>query len=163
MKGKGDSMLKTTKLNHIINVARLMKSSASYVGLEPSKMFILGYLHDIGYEELLDGEDASKHGDIGALMLDPSYEYLNEVKNHGRPLHQDDSQAMRLLNYADMHVDSTGHYLTFDERLSDIKERYGTNSHQYVNSKEIIDRLRHDDDFMSIPYDDIVSRLTMVD
>lgn len=47
-----------------------------------------------------------------------------------------------ILNQADMQIDKSGNEVTYDERLEDIKQRYGINSIQYINSKKIIDKCR---------------------
>lgn len=41
-----------------------------------------------------------------------------------------------------MTTDKEGNSVTFDERLEDIKSRYGENSIQYLNSEKLISELK---------------------
>ena len=40
---------------------------------------------------------------------------------------------MQLLNTADLHTDGKGNIVTVQERLNDVKERYGERSFQYLD------------------------------
>lgn len=131
-------MIDSDRLNHIIGVARLMKDKAEKVGLDKEEMFTLGMLHDIGYEFGKNND----HNFVGFKILDKqNYKYAKEVLYHGCPNCEYQSLALDLLNFADMHIDKTGIYVSFDERLKDIKSRRGENSMAYINSKKIIEEL----------------------
>ena len=41
-----------------------------------------------------------------------------------------------------MQIDKYGNDVGYEKRLEDIKNRYGINSIQYINSKKIIDKYR---------------------
>lgn len=43
-----------------------------------------------------------------------------------------------LLNWADMHTDGKGNRVSFDERLDDIRKRYGSGSDEYLKAKSVI-------------------------
>lgn len=127
-------MINEKKLNHIIGVARLMKEKAKSWGLDEQEMFCLGFLHDIGYEF----SDVQDHPVIGAeLLKNQGYKYYQEILNHGNPESTYQSKALDLLNYADLHIDGNGNYVTMLDRLEDIKSRYGEDSIFYQNPQKV--------------------------
>lgn len=133
-------MIDDGRIKHIFEVAKLMKEKAESVGLDKEEMFTLGLLHDIGYE-FGNGEN---HNVVGYNILKKqNYKFANEVLHHGCPNCEYKSKALNLLNFADMHIDLNGNYVTFEQRLEDIKSRRGENSLAYVNSKKIIDELQN--------------------
>ena len=133
-------MIDNERLKHIFEVAKLMKEKAEIVGLDKEEMFTLGMLHDIGYEF---GEN-NDHNFVGFEILDKqNYKYANEVLYHGKPNSKYQSLALDLLNFADMHIDKSGEYLSYEQRLEDIKTRRGENSLAYINSKKVIDELKN--------------------
>lgn len=124
---------------HSLAVAKLMEQKAEELNLDKEKMFMLGWLHDIGYEFT---DNKTKHPEAGGKFLESiEYEFQEEVKNHGNPDSVYQSVELDLLNYADMHIDYKGNYVTFEERAEDIKNRYGKDSIQYNNALRIIKRL----------------------
>ena len=127
-------MIEQKRLNHIIGVARLMKEKAIYWGLDEQEMFSLGLLHDIGYEF----GDVQNHPYLGGELLSKQgYKYYQEILNHGNPDSAYQSKALDLLNYADLHIDGNGNYVTMSNRLEDIKSRYGEDSIYYQNPKKV--------------------------
>ena len=131
-------MISEDRQKHIISVARLMKEYCVKHGFDDEyaeDMFYLGILHDIGYEF---GDNVS-HMEVGGNILKrQNYKYYNEVMYHGNPNCEYSSKELDLLNWADMHIDGKGNFVTFDERLKDIANRRGKDSMAYVNSKFII-------------------------
>ena len=73
------------RLKHSLEVARLMKKSAEDAGWNKQKceeMFVLGFLHDIGYEF---AEQQCDHASVGGEMLkNQGYKYWKEVSCHGK-------------------------------------------------------------------------------
>ena len=133
-------MIEEDRIKHIMSVARLMKDSAEKLGLDSQEMFTLGLLHDIGYE--FGGSE--EHHTKGAEILEKQgYKYYREVLYHGKPTSEYSSPALDLLNFADMHIDKKGNYVTFEDRLQDIANRRGTDSPHYINCKKIIDNLNN--------------------
>ena len=134
-------MISNDRLNHMINVARLMKQYCEEKGFQKKyceEMFTLGMLHDIGYEF---GEHLN-HNQIGSeLLKQQGYKYYNEVLWHGVPHCNYTSLELDILNYADMHINGKGELVSFEERLNDIKNRYNQNSVTYKNAEIIIDSL----------------------
>ena len=134
-------MITSDRLNHILSVARLMKDYCIEHQYDMSyceDMFTLGFLHDIGYEF---GEHAD-HNELGRNILhNQDYKYANEIKYHGVSNSPYSSKELDILNWADMHIDGHGNYVSFDGRLLDIKNRRGESSDAYANSILIINEL----------------------
>ena len=66
-------MIDENRLKHIYAVAKLMEENAEKHGLDKQEMFMLGFLHDIGYE--FGGSE--EHHVVGAAMLEKeNYKYL---------------------------------------------------------------------------------------
>ena len=134
-------MISDDRIKHIFGVARLMKQFCIENNFDEKyceEMFSLGMLHDIGYE-------FSEHADHnfvgGELLKRQNYKYYNEVMFHGVPDSTYSSKELDILNFADMHIDGKGNFVSFDERLDDIKNRRGEKSDAFINSKKIIDNL----------------------
>lgn len=131
-------MINQDRQYHIFAVAILMKEKAKILHLNEQEMFTLGILHDIGYEF----DQTETHNITGGNILKKqNYKYYKEVKYHGDPLTEYTSKELCLLNYCDMHINGKGKYVSFEERLEDIKLRRGENSLFYINAKKIIDKL----------------------
>jgi len=102
------------------------------------ELFLLGYLHDIGYQFGIN----ENHNVIGGnLLKNSNYKYWKEVYYHGIPNSEYKSLYLDILNTADMMIDKCGNDVGFDKRLDDIKNRYGENSIQYKNCVKIINEL----------------------
>ncbi|MBP3344954.1 MAG: HDIG domain-containing protein [Clostridia bacterium] len=129
-------MIDENRIKHIMAVARLMKEKAEEVGLDKEEMFTLGMLHDIGYEF---GGSEEHHTLGGAILKKQKYKYYKEVFYHGKPTEEFSSLALDLLNYADLHIDKKGNYVSFEDRLADIEARRGKDSIVYKNCKKVID------------------------
>lgn len=133
----------TGRLQHGFRVAQKMMqmvgSDTTLCSASPNEMFILGYIHDIGYS-FVDNQKDHEHA-AGVLLRGQGYKYWKEVYYHGTPECEYHSAELNLLNWADMTVNQSGEDVTIDERLEDIGKRYGFDSSQYVNavrlSKEI--------------------------
>ena len=134
-------MISEYKLKHMIQVARFMKQYCKDKGFNDNycqEMFTLGLLHDIGYE-FVESPEHNKVG--GQLLKNQNYKYFNEVMNHGNPYSNYFSDELDILNYADLHVDAKGEFVSFAERLDDIKNRYGEDSDSYKNARNIAENL----------------------
>lgn len=129
------------KLKHIYNVAKKMVEIGELNNLtdeELKELFVLGFLHDIGYE--FTGN--RKHNAVGGEMLSSNYKYWQEVRYHGIFDSPYKSLYLDILNAADLMIDKYGNDVGFDERLNDIKGRYGEDSTQYKNCTSIVNDLR---------------------
>ena len=124
------------RTKHILAVAREMQRRAEEAGWPQEKcreMFVLGYVHDIGYEF---AEKQPDHAAIGGLLLkEQGYPYWREVFFHGKIDVAYTSEALQLLNTVDMCIDSAGNPVDIHTRLADIMERYGEDSVQYREAR----------------------------
>ena len=107
------------------------------------ELFLLGYVHDIGYQI---GTNENHNVIGGNILKNNSYKYWQEVYYHGVPNSKYKSLYLDILNTADMMIDKYGNDVGFDKRLEDIKNRYGEDSIQYINCIKIINELRSDGD-----------------
>ena len=138
---KGEKMDKD-RVIHSLAVAEKMIEIAQKLELtekEQQELFILGYLHDVGYEF----KDPMNHNKIGGEILKESnYKYWKEVYYHGIPTKEYQSKYLDILNYADMSVNKYGKDVGFEKRLEDIKSRYGEESICYTNSLKLVKELK---------------------
>ena len=130
------------RLKHSYSVANKMVTLGKEKGLnenELNALFLLGYLHDIGYQF----GDNEKHNILGGnLLKENNYKYWKEAYYHGKPNCKYKSLFLDILNTADMMIDKCGNEVGFDKRLEDIKDRYGEQSIQYINSVKIVSELK---------------------
>jgi len=132
------------RLKHNYAVANKMielGKEKSLSEIELQELFLLGYLHDIGYEF---GTNENHNSIGGNLLKESNYKYWQEVYYHGIPNSEYKSLYLDILNTADMMIDKYGNDVGFDKRLEDIKSRYGEDSIQYVNCFKIVNELKGD-------------------
>ena len=131
------------RLKHSIGVARFMEQTAYDLGwseAECQEMFLLGYLHDIGYEF---AQVTDEHSSVGGKLLKAQhYPYWREVAYHGSVDCKYASVELDLLNTADLSVNAQGENVGVVERLKDIANRYGDNSRQHLNAKALAQKLK---------------------
>ena len=130
------------KLKHSYAVANKMMEIGANKNLDDKQLedlFLLGFLHDIGY----NFGNKENHNIIGGNILKNSnYKYWQEVYYHGVADSPYQSLYLDILNTADLMIDKYGNDVGFDKRLEDIKTRYGIKSVQYQNSIKIVEELR---------------------
>lgn len=152
------------RLRHTLGVARKAYEIAKEMGHDERfarRMFMLGWVHDVGYEfteKQSDHPNASAEllwtlGDaFGVIMEFPrdkdgtissSAPYNEEwvsavsaIENHGRYTEHKTAE-WKILNMADMLIDSKGNEVMVSQRLDDIKSRYGEYSDQYLTACDI--------------------------
>ncbi len=126
------------RLNHSFAVARKMVEIGKKYKLteeQLKELFLLGYLHDIGYEF----GNNENHRIIGGNILKQSnYKYWQEVYYHGEIDCKYSSLYLDILNKADMQIDKFGNDVGYDKRLEDIKNRYGKESVIYKKAEKLI-------------------------
>ena len=154
-------MITEDRIKHMLSVARKCYSLAKeeyHLSEEGARVyFVMGLLHDIGYEFC---EENSKHSEVGYDMLKilSVYPYafinmINAIKNHGDPNNVDTDtflneilnkaiavygiEAQENLNKADLLVDAKGNNVTIEERLLDIGNRYGYDSKNYLDARKM--------------------------
>ena len=131
------------RMKHSVAVAIKMKElviqKPDKYGCSPDDAFVLGMLHDIGYGF---SDDQKEHANKGGMVLkEQGYKYWQEVYYHGIPQEEYDSQMLKLLNYVDMITGPTGEYMTVQERIDDIADRYGKGSWQELEAIELSRKL----------------------
>lgn len=124
---------------HMLAVGRLAEAIAAEVfDWDEGKcreMFLLGYLHDVGYEFSATQPEHPRVG--GDILKDSGYAYWRELFWHGVPSPGYSSDELMLLNLADLRVNSVGEEVGISRRLDDIGDRYGLDSEQYVGAKAL--------------------------
>jgi len=132
-----------TKALHMHGVAEYMYKHAEEYDLDKDEMYLLGWVHDIGY---IYGKDGHEYKGAELLGLDSYYGSI--VRYHGYTpsqyieefgiLESDIPNELILLWDADMMIDHDGKEVGYDKRLNGIIERYGKDSRPYKVCLEII-------------------------
>lgn len=133
------------RMIHMLAVANKMVeigTSANIDEKELKELFVLGFVHDIGYKF---GKNENHNIIGGNILKDNGYKYWKEVYYHGKLTNEYSSKYLDILNMADMQVNKYGQDVGYEKRLEDIKSRYGEDSIQYINAKELIDYLKNVD------------------
>ena len=139
-------MITENRWKHILGVARKAKELALKLHSNDEKyaedMFLLGLLHDVGYEFM---ESNASHAVIGGEILKRSgYKYWQEVTYHGNEMAEDMSDELFILNTADMTTGPNGENFTFEERLEEITQRFGNESSAYKKCVIEVQKLKTD-------------------
>lgn len=126
------------RLKHCLAVANKMKQIANknheVYESTADEMFVLGMLHDIGYEFSDKQEEHAQKG--GELLKEQGYKYWKEIYYHGYPQSYYKSKELTLLNFADLTTGPCGEYMSIDERIEELESRYGEGSWQVNEAKE---------------------------
>ena len=156
------------RLHHILGVARKAYKIAKDMGYDERfcrRCFMLGWLHDVGYEF---SEKQAEHPDVSAELLwtlgdafgvimefprdkngaiSSSAPYneewvnaLSAIRKHGAYT-VNETAEWKILNMADMQVDDQGNEVDVSHRLENIKNRYGEHSDQYLTACDISYRI----------------------
>lgn len=136
-------MITDNKMLHIKAVAeecyRIAIEEYHLTQGEAERAYTIGFVHDIGYAF---ANESKSHPLKGMEMLNNAFGSMCfEVGAHGNPDTKYQSQYLDILNKADLIVDATGQKVGPIARLKDIGNRYGTDSSQYINAKQLIDKL----------------------
>lgn len=139
-------MITSNRWQHILGVARKAKILADK--LKPNNvqyaedMFLLGMLHDMGYEFM---ESNASHAYIGGEILKRNnYQFWSEVSLHGDETVKNMSDELFILNCADMSTGPNGENFTFNERLEEIASRFGKDTDAYKKCVIEAENLRSD-------------------
>lgn len=131
------------RLRHIRGVAEMAYRIAFNAGFgerQAQAMFVLGFVHDVGYGLA----EPDRHAEVGGAVLAASgYDFAGEVALHGVPS-AELTTTLSILDLADFTVDGHGDPVTLDERLADIRERHGEGSRVARVSEEMVARLRRE-------------------
>lgn len=122
-----------------MKMAEMVRLDPELYGCTPEEAYVLGLLHDFGYQFAENQED---HAHLGAATLRQSgYKYWREVYHHSAWQDEYSSPLLKLLYFADMTVGPAGESVTVRERIDDIEARYGTDSPQYKETVELAGKL----------------------
>ena len=135
-------MINEDKLKHSLAVARKMVEIAKSNNLSDEEIkncFIIGYLHDIGYEFTENGVEHNIIG--GEILKETNFKYWKEVYYHGEVDTSYESLYLDILNQADMQIDKYGNDVGYKNRLEDIKSRYGVDSKVYNKCLNLVKKL----------------------
>jgi hypothetical protein len=132
------------RLKHLNEVAKRMRDYVAQHSEKfdclPEDMYILGLIHDVGYAFVDRQEDHASAA--GEVLKTQGYKYWKEVYYHGIPQNEYDSIELRLLNYIDITTGPSGDIVSVDERIEDIKERYGEDSYQATEAIKMAEIIR---------------------
>lgn len=120
------------RIKHSFAVARKMKQIAIDLGLNDEEIndcFVIGFIHDIGYEFAANKMGHNKIG--GEILKRNNFKYWKEIYYHGETEIEYESLYLDILNQADLQIDRYGNDVGYDKRLEDIKSRYGETSIVY--------------------------------
>lgn len=144
-------MITENRWKHILGVARTARVLALKFRPDDKKyaqdMFLLGLLHDFGYEFSPDGRNHAQTG--GEILKRCGYKYWREVAGHGFAL-DDMSDELFLLDCADMTTGPDGEKMTLNERVEEIAKRYGSGSAPHKKSMAEAARLQADPRYAKI-------------
>ena len=120
------------KIQHILSVARECARLAQEKGLSQEMQnacFVMGFLHDIGYENCQTTTSHPKHSyDMICDFEKYKYDILSAIKQHGTK-YENLSVFDEILNTADLTIDYKGQKTTIENRLASIKTIHGNSLH----------------------------------
>jgi len=145
-------MISENRWKHILGVARKAKMLALKLKPNDEKyaedMFLLGIMHDLGYEFI---ESNASHAAVGGEILKRNdYRYWQEVALHGDETIENMSDELFILNCADMSTGPKGEDFSFDERLGEIAERFGKEARAYQKCVIEVEKLKADKRYAKI-------------
>lgn len=130
------------RMMHILSVARqsyqIAKNKYQLNEEDCRKAFMIGFLHDVGYEF---SETNLEHPEKGTELIRETLGVeLPEIAKHGDP-DAEQTLFLSILNEADMTVDSKGNVVSVEERLQDIVSRYSENAVEYLRPLALAKKL----------------------
>ena len=139
-------MITQSRWQHILGVARKAKILADKLKPNDTQydedMFLLGIMHDLGYEFI---KNNASHAAIGGEILKRTdYRYWQEVSLHGDETVENMSDELFILNCADMSTGPNGEDFSFIERLEEIASRFGKDADAYKKCVIEVEKLRSD-------------------
>lgn len=145
-------MITQNRWQHILGVARKAKMLAEKLKPNDTQyaedMFLLGIMHDLGYE--FNQSNASHAAVGGEILKRNNYRYWQEVSSHGDETVENMSDELFILNFADMSTGPKGEDFTFDERLKEIAARFGEDSDAYKKCVIEVEKLKTDERYSKI-------------
>ena len=132
------------RLKHSYAVAKKMQEIGEKNDLskeELESLFLLGFVHDIGYEFTENGVSHNKIG--GKILKEQGFSYWKEVYYHGELPNEYTSLYLDILNMADMMINGVGEDVGYLQRLEDIATRYGKDSVVYQKCNSLVNYLEN--------------------
>ena len=131
------------RMQHILSVARqcyqIAKNKYHLEETDCKKAFMIGFLHDVGYEF---SEYNLEHPEKGMLLVKETLGIeLPEILLHGDP-DAEQTLFLSILNEADLTVDSKGNVVSVEERLQDIVSRYSEDALEYLKPLRLAKKLK---------------------
>ena len=134
-------MLSQNKITHMLNTARHCEAIARSLGADNKicdAAFVMGLLHDIGYERISDKKDISAHPEKSAEILENAGPYMKDITKavaaHG---HSDcNSFWDYVLNMADLSTDFDGQPIEPARRVENIRLMRGAESSHAQNAEK---------------------------
>ena len=136
------------RLDHTIAVARkcydLARKEYGMSEENARKAFLMGFLHDIGYEFV---QEAPAHPDVAVDIL-TSFSNIEwdqmvfAIMTHGKPNRFLGTTYQAILNEADLTTSSKGEVVSMEERCVGVKSNYGEESCQYRNAQKMAELLQ---------------------
>lgn len=132
-------MLNENKIRHIVQVAqetrywldKVLPKEDRHREEKLDAAFVMGLLHDIGYDKLDEDDNPTRHAEISAEMATHFVAHADElvaaIKNHGHD--ECESLFAYALNKADLTVDSHGGMVDMLERVEKIERDYPGTTH----------------------------------
>lgn len=147
-------MITQNRWQHILGVARKAKMLAEKLKTNDTQyaedMFLLGIMHDLGYEFM---ESNASHAAVGGEILKRNnYRYWQEVALHGDETLENMTDELFILNCADMMTGPNGEDFTFDERLEEIASRFGEDADAYKKCVIEVEKLKSDKRYEKIRF-----------
>ena len=147
-------MITQNRWQHILGVARKCREYAAKFRHDDSKftedMFLLGMLHDMGYE--FNQSNASHATAGGEILKRNDYRYWQEVSLHGDETVENMSDELFILNCADMSTGPNEEEFTFNERLSEIASRFGKEADAYKKCVIAVKKLKTDERYKKLTH-----------
>ena len=147
-------MITQSRWQHILGVARKAKILADKLKPNDTQyaedMFLLGIMHDLGYEFI--ESNASHAATGGEILKRNNYRYWQEVSLHGDETVENMSDELFILNCADMSTGPNGEDFTFDERLNEIAARFGEDADAYKKCVIEVEKLKSDKRYEKIRF-----------
>lgn len=147
-------MITQNRWQHILGVARKAKILADKLKPNDTQyaedMFLLGIMHDLGYEFM---ESNASHAAVGGEILNRNnYRYWQEVSLHGDETVENMSDELFILNCADMMTGPKGEDFSFIERLEEIAARFGKDADAYKKCVIEVEKLKSDKRYEKIRF-----------
>jgi HD superfamily phosphodiesterase len=143
-------MISESRWQHILGVARKARSLAACLRPDDTQyqedMFLLGMLHDFGYEFSKINTEHAHTG--GQILKRAGYRYWREVFLHGDDLLEHMSDELFILNLADMTTLPDGKPCNMEERVKEIANRYGKGSPAHDKARHMYSLLCHDERYL---------------